>query len=524
MRRFSTLLASFKTCKQPQPTIERPLATSLITPKHFYDQSRFFSAQTGVIPRDYDHPSRIEFQQDYDSAKGVGVEKKKCEIRVLSIENVKPNKPTPDYLRSFKLSALDQIYGPSYVPLVWFYPNNFNGNKNIHDIVLQRSKLLKQSLSETLSWFYPFAGKYIDDNHVDCNDEGVYYVETRIEGDLSSFIAKPDYKLVQRLLPMPPNSTEPTRGFYLAMVQVNFFSCGGVAISMSNSHKLIDGCTYMRFISAWASAANVDKEKVYPNFDTSSLFPPNIKPPSYPCFPISTLTERPMLLKTGKCSTERFRFDAKALQALKSKAAESVSSTRVVAVTSLLWKCATAAARKLHGERPSILQLAVNIRGRFVPPLPRNAIGNIIWNAVAKCDSNDDLRLDTMARHINAGIAKIDTSFVEQFKGEGGFDKIVDEMKHLGGQLSSFDTDYYSSSSMCNSGLYEADFGWGRPVWSCFGYLNTDLALYTNAILLMDTSTGDGIEAWVTLSQDEMEILEHDPDLLLYASVEPSPL
>ncbi|GJZ66397.1 transferase, chloramphenicol acetyltransferase-like domain protein [Tanacetum coccineum] len=107
---------------------------------------------------------------------------------------------------------------------------------------------------------------------------------------------------------------------------------------------------------------------------------------------------------------------------------------------------------------------------------------------------------------------------------EHGADKVIDEVRWLGAQMASYDADYYSMSSMCNSGMYEADFGWGTPVWTCFGYLNNDVPLYANGIMLMDTSTGDGIEAWVTLSQDEMAILEGDPDLLLYASVEPSPL
>ncbi|GJZ68267.1 transferase, chloramphenicol acetyltransferase-like domain protein [Tanacetum coccineum] len=132
-----------------------------------------------------------------------------------------------------------------------------------------------------------------------------------------------------------------------------------------------------------------------------------------------------------------------------------------------------------------------NLRGRLTTPLPRNAYGNIIWNGVV---------------------------------GEHGADKVIDEVRWLGAQMASYDADYYSMSSMCNSGMYEADFGWGTPVWTCFGYLNNDVPLYANGIMLMDTSTGDGIEAWVTLSQDEMAILEGDPDLLLYASVEPSPL
>ncbi|PWA48855.1 transferase, Chloramphenicol acetyltransferase-like domain protein [Artemisia annua] len=445
-------------------------------------------------------------------------------IRVMSIQNVKPDRPTPDALRSYKLSALDQINALSYVPFIFFYPNNSNGNTNVNDVILQRSKLLKQSMSETLTRFYPFAGKYINDIHIDCNDEGVYYIETQVDGDLSSFIVKPDYKLIQSLLPVPPNEKEPILGYYLVMIQVNFFSCGGVAISMSTSHKLIDGTTYMTFLNSWASTAKGEQNMIYPNFVASSLFLANTKTPSYPSYPLSFLAVWPMMLIKGKCVTKRFRFDASALQALKAKANESISATRVIAVTSLIWKCATSAARKLNGERLSILQIAVNIRGRFATPLPRNAIGNIIWNGVARCEPNHTLTLDTMVGHINAGVAKINTKFVEQFKGEQGDDKVIDEIRRLGAQMTSYDADYYSTSSLVNSGMYEADFGWGKPVWSCFGYLSNDVPLYANSIMLMDTSVGDGIEACVTLSQDEMAILEGDPDLLLYASVEPSPL
>ncbi|PWA69315.1 transferase, Chloramphenicol acetyltransferase-like domain protein [Artemisia annua] len=520
LRQLCALIASSKACKQPLHIVERSLPTSLVTTKRPY-KSRLFSANPRVIPQELtklksvntkklvtwfiSHKKTSTLCRNEIGHKGTGG------IRVMTIQNVKPDRPTPNALRSYKLSAFDQVNIPSYVPFVFFYPNNNNGNTNISDIILQRSKLLKQSMSETLTKFYPFAGKYTNDIHIDCNDEGVYYAETQVDGDLSSFIAKPDYKLIHSLLPVPPNAKEPTLGYYLVMIQVNFFSCGGVAISMSNSHKLIDGGTYMTFLNSWASAAKGNKQNmIYPNFVSSSLFLASTKTPSNLSYPVSSLAVRPMMCNRGKCVTKRFRFDASALQALKAKANESVSATRVAAVTSLIWKCATSAARKLNG--------------RFATPLPRNAIGNIIWCGVARCEPNHTLTLDSMVRHINAGVAKIDTKFVEQFKGEQAADKVIDEIKWLGAQMTSYDADYYSVSSMCNSGMYEADFGWGKPVWSCFGYLNNDVPLYTNAIMLLDTSTGDGIEAWVTLSQDEMATLEGDPDLLLYASVEPSPL
>ncbi|KAI3522213.1 hypothetical protein L1887_11697 [Cichorium endivia] len=511
MRMFLSLLASAKSSMQPL-VLERSLAA------YRHSCKLYFSARASSIQQEH------TFWQTHASDNGV-LEKIANGIHVTSIQHVKPDKPTPHKLRSYNLSALDQVNAPSYVPFVFFYANNAKGNTNVNidNLIIERSKLLRDSMSKTLTRFYPFAGKYIDDNHIECNDEGVYYVETRVDGTLSSFLAKPDYKMLQRLLPMPPNLKEPTRGYYLSLIQVNFFTCGGVGISMSNSHKLIDGRTYMTFLNAWASEAKGDQQKIiYPCFVASSLFLSNTKPPTYPSIPLSSLAERPMILNRGKCLTKRFRFHASALQALKSKAAASVSCTRVVAVTSLIWKCATSAARKLRGERPSILQTAVNIRGRFAQPLPPNAIGNIIWNAVARCESNDTLRLDTMVKLMNAGIAKVDTSFVEQFKGQKGSNNVIDELKWLGGQMSIYDADYYSSSSMCNSGVYDADFGWGRPIWSCYGNSNNNATLYTNAILMMDTSMG-GIEAWVTLSQEEMDIVERDPELLLYASVEPSP-
>ncbi|KAL7614063.1 hypothetical protein Lser_V15G07254 [Lactuca serriola] len=522
MRLFGCLLASSKASKHPLLVLERSLAAYLVTNKQYSYEPRFFSAQPqSAIPQEF------KFSQAHAGDKSVQ-ENSKNGIRVMSIQHVKPDKPTPEELRLYKLSALDQINIPSYVPFIFFYPNNVNGNTNINidNLVAERSKLLRDSLSETLTRFYPFAGKYMDDNNIVCTDEGVHYVETRVDGDLSSFVAKPEYTLLQGLLPSPLNSTEPTRGQYLVMIQVNFFSCGGVAISMYNSHKLIDGRTYSTFLNAWASAAKGDDSQklVYPNFVSSSLFLPNTKAASNASCPLSFLAVRPLMLKSGKCSTKRFRFDSSALQALKAKAAETVSSTRVVAVTSLIWKCATAAARKLNGERPSILQFALNIRGRFTPPIPENAIGNICWTGVANCELKDSLSLETMIGHVKAGIAKVDSSYLEKFKGEQGSDYIVDGMKRLGGQMSSYDADYYSSSSMCNSGLYEADFGWGRPVWSCYGNFNDNIPLYANIIILMDTRKGDGVEAWVTLGQEEMDILENDPDLLLYASVEPSPL
>ena len=40
----------------------------------------------------------------------------------------------------------------------------------------------------------------------------------------------------------------------------------------------------------------------------------------------------------------------------------------------------------------------------------------------------------------------------------------------------------------------------------------------------MDTKSGDGIEAWVNLKEDDMATFEKNPELLAFVSLNPSPL
>ncbi|KAE8716155.1 UDP-glucose flavonoid 3-O-glucosyltransferase 6-like [Hibiscus syriacus] len=57
----------------------------------------------------------------------------------------------------------------------------------------------------------------------------------------------------------------------------------------------------------------------------------------------------------------------------------------------------------------------------------------------------------------------------------------------------------FTLTSLCRFPLYEADFGWGKPIWACSG----DREINSIATF-MDTITGDGMEAWITLKEEEM--------------------
>ena len=91
------------------------------------------------------------------------------EINIISTENIKPSSPTPDHLRSFKVSLLDQLAPHFYVPLVLFYSADEFRSKNVDHI--QICDQLKKSLSKTLTHFCPLEVSLKGNSFVECDDE-----------------------------------------------------------------------------------------------------------------------------------------------------------------------------------------------------------------------------------------------------------------------------------------------------------------------------------------------------------------
>ena len=104
----------------------------------------------------------------------------KVELEVISNENIKPSSPTPTHLRYYQLSFLDQTFPPMYVPFLFFYTENDAYSKISTDPGKSFSSVLKQSLSNVLTRYYPLAGHIKDNLTVDCNDEGISYLEAQV--------------------------------------------------------------------------------------------------------------------------------------------------------------------------------------------------------------------------------------------------------------------------------------------------------------------------------------------------------
>lgn len=433
------------------------------------------------------------------------------EFEMIKRETLKPSSPTPQYLRNFKLSLLNQLSPAAYESLVLFYPRN--------DSTTPQSSLriLKKSLSETLVRFYPLAGRMKDNISVDCNDYGVDYVEAKVNGLLSTFLSQPDAGTLRQLLPVATESPEASKGALL-LVQANVFGCGGLAIGMRMSHKLADAASLSTFIMSWSATALGFSQALLPDFTASFRFPPIDYSSSFH-------QSSPVDAKRENCVAKRFVFNASKISALRTKAASTIvdQPTQAEAVTALIWRCAVAASRSSNSLQPppklSVLSQSVDIRKSVVPPLSDDSIGNLMGYYAAQTDENE-LELQGLVAQLRRGIEELSNNYA---KGPGKDQAIRESVTEVHNNFVKRDDtiNFYVGTDLGNYKLlYEVNFGWGKPIWLS----NVPAASSNNVAYLVSTRKDDGIEAWVTLSEEDMAAFERNQELLAFALMNPSVL
>ncbi|CAN0924242.1 Stemmadenine O-acetyltransferase [Linum grandiflorum] len=456
---------------------------------------------------------------------------KLLQVKITSKQTIKPSSPTPPHLKTFNFSILDQLIPAPYAPLILFYPqSDAVFPSSLAAAAADKIRLLKSSLSDVLTSFYPLAGTISpDDLSIDCNDKGVSFVEARTDCSMTQFLARPDLLSLRQLLPVDPGFLEPEQR-QVSNVQVTEFSCGGIAIAVCISHKILDGVGLSTFLKAWTTAARRDTSTpvVVPNFVAGTLFPARgstwLRDASMPLWG--------SFFRTGKCVTRRIVFDSKSIESLKDQVAAAAPGshpTRVEIVSAFLWKSLMEVTEKLNGgiRKTSVLTHLVNLRKRVEPPMSENSMGNLLWISSAKSDPTTERRgLGELAGRVRESISKIDDGFVRKMRGKEGKSAMVETMAEIiaankkGGTTAG--ADYLGFSSWCRMGFYGSDFGWGDPVWiSSYGL---EGSVFLNLVMLADTRCGKGIEAWVTMDEAEIAAMAADPEMVEFAKFDPSPL
>ncbi|KAL3638123.1 hypothetical protein CASFOL_017993 [Castilleja foliolosa] len=299
-------------------------------------------------------------------------------VDIISREIIKPSSPTPHTHKTFKLSFLDQLVPPFYVPVIFFYA--------AADVLItaasttQISQNLSKSLSDALSLFYPFAGKLGPKNlAVDCNDAGAEFVQAHVRACMDDVIQDPKIDQLLKYLPMDPNMVINSGDAPppLLAVQINFFNCGGMAVGVCSSHQISDADSLVAFIRTWAELCRRPQGQKgnfthpQPIFDLARHFPSR----EISGFGFS----QSVYVKKEKLVTKRFIFDTDKLLALRRAATSPSGSvvkdpTRVELVSAFIWK-------NIIGSGKSQLSAAwhvVNLRPRITSVKMENVFGNCI--------------------------------------------------------------------------------------------------------------------------------------------------
>ncbi|XP_050211586.1 stemmadenine O-acetyltransferase-like [Mercurialis annua] len=456
------------------------------------------------------------------------------EMQIISTTCITPSSPTPSYLRTYKISLLDQLMPSTCYPTILYYP--FPQLQTQTDtIISKRSLLLKQSLSETLSRFYPLAGRIKDSLSVDCNDEGVCYVEARVKNiSLSEFLDRPDLCSMGKLLPLFVSLPTETTGSFAIKIQETTFACGGLAIGFFVCHTVCDGIAFSSFLKDWAATAafksceeNTNVHDILrPYLDSSSVFLQN---DAFSKEVRNTADLSRPFIKKMKLRTKRFVFDSSSIACLKDEAIRLgvENATRLEVVIAVLSKCLMRILNAKSGtDKPLAVILAVNLRRRAAPPFPECSFGNFVLQAEAVFKP-EEAELSSLVHQLKESVGKFNAEFVKKLQGDGGYaelDKMLTSTSKTLSGSSQEGSEFVMFGSWCNFGMYEIDFGWGKPVWTSWvGSGHTSKIDSVNSIVLFDTGKDKGIEAWAYLDEQVLLLLEKDEDLLQYVCVDPNP-
>ncbi|CAL5194928.1 unnamed protein product [Lathyrus oleraceus] len=416
------------------------------------------------------------------------------EIELVSREIIKPSSPTPSHLRIYPLSFIDNMFVCN-VPLLFFYNPNESSDQD------SKISQLKKSLSHLLSKYYIFSGRLKDKITIECNDQGVPFLVTKIKSKLSHLLEHPEENFLNHLFAdgLQWKDGDPSSAFIA--IQINCFECGGIAISICMNHKCGDASTFITFMREWAI---INKKLEEEKGEESVILPFPLHEGGSSIFPQKNLPILPESVhnRQKNVACKRFVFQPSIIKFLKELATSSsvLFPSRVLVVKAWIYKHAVSSIGLDFKTLPFLM--AVDLRKRMVPPLSENCVGNIIWFSSMFADK-EEMELKDLVCKIKQGLSEFCDTYPKLFGGNNF--SLLSEFMNKAIDLKSKTRDVIGFSSWCNFPIYEVDFGWGKPTW-----VTTCGSPWKNFIILMDRKDGKGIDAIVSLEENHMTKFEHE--------------
>ncbi|KAK2651138.1 hypothetical protein Ddye_018627 [Dipteronia dyeriana] len=185
--------------------------------------------------------------------------------------------------------------------------------------------------------------------------------------------------------------------------------------------------------------------------------------------------------------------------------------TRFEAVFAVIW--GVVAAAKREGD-DLVATIPVNLRNRMNPQLLDQCIGNIHTTMHVNLPTEETTNYISVSVKIHELLSMVNGEYVKKAHPNGWI--LYRATNNVNRRSDTIRRRLFLISSWCNLELYKTDFGWGEPVLIApVRKLNAGDNIVVG---LSDTIDGEGIDAWMTMSKEEMDKFEQDSVVIAYAS------
>lgn len=167
-------------------------------------------------------------------------------IVIESTKIITPATPTLHTLGHYKLGFIDENAPATNISVVLCF---FSCGRNLSPKFVTH---LEKSLEKTLIRFYLLAGIYQEEIHVvDYKDRGAEFIQAKVNIKLEDVIlsgSEVNSRLIDEFILSAIGAVDQVNDPILS-IQVTIFECGGIALGVSISHRVVDGSSVCRFLN-----------------------------------------------------------------------------------------------------------------------------------------------------------------------------------------------------------------------------------------------------------------------------------
>ncbi|WOL05416.1 hypothetical protein Cni_G14145 [Canna indica] len=375
--------------------------------------------------------------------------------------------------------------------------------------------VLKSSLSRTLRHFYPLAGRVTPPRgpSADARFEIRYSADDSVPLTLAE--SADDFEQlsgdqprgfgsVYSLIPLLPPTDDGS--IPLLALQITVFPNQGVALGVAVHHVACDDSSSTHFVKSWAAACMLGDSTespispLPPLCDPTAIADPDglyhkilaemqaLRPPPADLPPAGA--------EQGDAVIASFTIGREQIDRLKQGAAARSAAGHVssfVVACAFAWACLVRAQAAFYSTKKSAhLLFSVECRGRLEPPVPAGYFGNCLRPCFVEVEMNDLVKEDGVfaaAEAIGRAIKELGDGILKG--AEGWLQKIISLMPERP----------MSIAGSPRYGVYEVDFGWGRPR----RVEMTSIEKTPGTISLAESREGGGIEMGLVLPKSEMD-------------------